>query len=325
MAFYDVKGQDRAIELLLGSFLSQRVPHAYLFYGPEGVGKHKVATLFAQLLNCEHPLDGKEPCQTCGSCRKISSGSHPDIITVKPEGASIKIAQMRMMQERAFYKCYEGRIKVIMVEEAQLLTSEAANSLLKILEEPPRDTLFILITQDTRKLPLTVLSRCQGIPFTWLSDDDIADIFAQQGLEVRIPLVLAQGSMGRALVLNEKTKLSALIQEVGEMLAGLKNSGYHEIFSQAEKLEKDKELVSLTLEILAAHYRDQLIREINRPGGQHDTGTLLALEEITKVDYYLKSNANTRLVLEVLLINLRNIERRERGYNPDGKSSGSQI
>lgn len=321
MGFNKIRGQDKAISLIKAGFQTGRVSHAYLFYGPRGIGKSLTAQIFARLLNCTGPIHDSEPCDTCPSCLKALSGNHPDIIWAEPEGKNIKIGQMRVLQEKAYYKCYEGAYKVIMIDDVQLLTEEAANSLLKVLEEPPQDTIFILIAQDTGALLTTLLSRCQPISFRPLGERLISEILKEQEIKINFPLSLAKGSPGKALELINKFDGEQLVRNVSQLLEGLPSMSYQEIFIWAEKTEKERELLEASLDIMTTIFRDKLVaRAVGEDEGillgQGDylniplskEKCLLALQEIIRSQQLLNRNANTRLVLEVLLIKLRNIE-----------------
>lgn len=330
MGFEEIKGQDNAINLIQAGFQTGRISHAYLFYGLKGIGKSSTARIFARQLNCSNSSP-TGPCDTCPSCLKALTGNHPELIWAEPEGKNIKIGQMRTIREKAYYKCYEGAYKVIMIDEVQLLTEEAANCLLKVLEEPPLNTVFILIAQDTSALPTTLLSRCQQIPFKPLSENLIGEILKGKGIETSLPLSLAKGSVGKAIELINNYDGEQLVRNICLLLEGLPTMSYQDIFSWAEKTEKERELVEASLDIMGTVFRDQLVaKSIGNDQmlllGQGDylstdipkEKCLQALDIITRSQDLLNRNANTRLVLEVLLINLRNIESKERGANPIG-------
>jgi len=309
MGFVEIKGQQRAIQILKAGFKTGRVSHAYLFYGPQGVGKGKSAQVLARLLNCANPTPEAEPCDKCSSCLKALSGNHPDIFWIEPEGKTLKIGQMRAIQEKASYKCYEGKFKVIMMDDVQLLTVEAANSLLKVLEEPPEDTVFILLAQDTASIPVTILSRCQPVPFSPLSEQTIAEILKEQGLEASFPLSLARGSVGKTLQLLKKLDGEQLVRNISHQLEGLAAASYNSLFAWAENMEKDREMLEVSLEIMTAYYRDRLVsqavgdeeglllgRERTTRCNLSKSGCLQALAEITRSQQLLNMLANTRLV-----------------------------
>lgn len=318
IGFDEIKGQRKAVEMLQKSFSSGHISHAYLFHGPYGVGKMKAALIFARLINCENPRDGG-PCGLCSSCRKISSGNHPDVLVIKPDGASVKIGQMRLLQEKASYLCYEGKIKVIIIDDAHLLTTEAANSLLKILEEPPALTVFVLLTRDTKNLPVTILSRCCPIPFSFLEDETIAGILAAKGLGNNLPFGLAQGSAGRAIELLEKPVYTKLYREIAELYEKLPELSRYDLLKWVEEFQKekdrDRELLDFTLDILTFLYRESMIKCLHAkpdiPDRRVDQDAAFrcaeALLEINRTCVFLRSNVNSRLAIEVLLLNLRNM------------------
>lgn len=316
MGFKEVKGQRQAVELLKGSVKTGRVSHAYIFCGPKGVGKNKTAQVFAQVLNCLNAKEG-EPCGTCPVCRKIKSGNHPDIIQLAPEKSSLKISQIRQLQQRAYYKCYEGKCKVIVIQDSDLLTTEAANSLLKILEDPPDKTVFILLTCSTKNLPVTILSRCQTIPFQELDLSVLDDILSHLGVKNPLLLSLAQGSIEKALELAEKVNIQQLMTNITSILRDIQKSGYYEIINWAEQMDQNETLRESTLELLTIIYRDKLLFYLTEDKGlllapeflwegkEEPEKLLQALTEIEKARKALKSNANTRLVFEVLFIKLK--------------------
>lgn len=324
MTFHELKGQNRAVKILKSGVHTGRIAHAYMFCGPEGVGKKKAALIFAQLLNCKSPQEG-EPCDKCIACQKIKHYTHPDLLEIEPEGTSIKIAQIRDLQERAYYKCYEGKFKVIIINDAHLMTMEAANCLLKILEEPPLGTIFILLVQDIAKLPITIVSRCQYIPFNYLAQEVLEEILAETGVEDKTILALSQGSAGKALEFIKEQEYYSIINDANNIIESLPAAGYKEILAYAERLEKNRDMMEVTLETMLNILRDKLISLItgkesvisNLVGERISIPICLKfIQEINKCFYYLKNKCNARLALDVLFINLRSIYSTERGDSP---------
>ena len=163
-----IYGQDGVLNLLHTASGAGRLAHAYLLVGPAHVGKMTVALHLAQLVNCEDP--GPGPCNACLQCTRIASGHHADVqVTGLPInedgslGTQIRIEQVRELRKQASLRPYEGQTRVFILQDAELLTNEAANSLLKYLEEPPPNVLLVLLTADEDALLSTVLSRCQRI------------------------------------------------------------------------------------------------------------------------------------------------------------------
>lgn len=154
--------QPFATTLLINSLKKNRLAHAYLFEGSKGSGKMNVAMLLIKTLYCSQ-LRGTEPCHECSECRRITSKNHPDVHFISPEGSSIKIDQIRNLQKEMAYLSVESKRKTYLVEQADLMTQQAANSLLKILEEPHDKTLAILLTEHVFQVIPTILSRCLTI------------------------------------------------------------------------------------------------------------------------------------------------------------------
>jgi DNA polymerase-3 subunit delta' len=199
MQFASFVGNPKIVERLRTKLRENRFPHGMIFSGPEGVGKHTFALMVAKALNCRNAEAG-DFCDECSSCRKINAGTHPDVttISVEEDASLIKIAQIRQLLSVLDLQPLEGRNKVFIIDPADLLNEEAANALLKGLEEPPENTFFILITVNVRALLITVRSRCQVYHFTPLTLDDIR----RHGITNELIVRWSQGSIGRALALD---------------------------------------------------------------------------------------------------------------------------
>ena len=211
MQFSDIQGQEKAIHILQCAIQNRHIAHAYLFAGPEGVGKKRTALALAQYLNCAAPdLNTFTSCGNCPSCIQSVSGSQPDILMLEPDGASIKIEQIRTLLSKVSLRSYENAYKVIIINDAHLMTEQAANCLLKTLEEPTDNTVFILITAQVQNLPVTILSRCQQISFHLLSPSVIQDILQklhpERQSQIGLVTALAKGSVSTAenLLANEE-------------------------------------------------------------------------------------------------------------------------
>ncbi len=203
MPFAGVLGHSRPLGLLAGSIARGTLPPSLLFTGPEGVGKRLAAQAVAEALNCLSPR-GRDACGSCAACRRIARGSHPDVLAIEPpEVGSTKIEVVRPAIAAAAYRPFEGRCRVVIVNDADRLTEDAANALLKSLEEPPGGTVFILVTARAEVLPPTVRSRCSQLRFGRLSASDVARfLIERQGLEAEeahAVAAVADGRPGRAL------------------------------------------------------------------------------------------------------------------------------
>ena len=206
MAWSEVLGQDRIVKLLKTHLQDGRVAHAYLFAGPDGVGKRRLAFEMAKALNCTGA--GHRPCDACTVCRQIARGTHPDVHSVVSGGASdqIKIDMIRHVIGRVALRPYSAAHQVAVIDGAERLTEEAANSLLKTLEEPSRATRFLLTTSRPMQCVPTVVSRCQLIRCEPLPHDVLEQILLrEQACDAKAAKAIARlagGSAARALELS---------------------------------------------------------------------------------------------------------------------------
>jgi DNA polymerase III subunit delta' len=203
MPFAGIFGHSRPLGLLAGSIARGTLPPSLLFTGPEGVGKRLAAQAVAEALNCLSPK-GRDACGLCTACRRIARGSHPDVLAIgPPEVGATKIEVVRPAIAAAAYRPFEGRCRVVIVNEADRLTEDAANALLKSLEEPPAGTVFILVTARPEVLLPTIRSRCSQLRFGRLSASDVARFLIERhGMEAdeaHAVAAVADGSPGRAL------------------------------------------------------------------------------------------------------------------------------
>jgi DNA polymerase-3 subunit delta' len=207
MPFRDVAGHRRLLELTARAAVRGSLPPSLIFAGPEGVGKRRSAVALAQLFNCASPAaDGPAPdaCGVCASCRRIARGVHADVILLQPgETGSIKVDQARQAIERSAFRPFEGRRRVVIVDDADALEVSAQNALLKTLEEPPPASTFVLVTARPDLLLPTVLSRCQRLRFGPLAPADVAEVLMRDHAfpeaDARAAAAGADGSVARAL------------------------------------------------------------------------------------------------------------------------------
>src|SRR5512139_1361138 len=217
MPFDAVLGQQQAIHQLRTALRSGHLAHAYLFSGIEGIGKCMAAIAFAKALNCQTHAD--DFCDDCAACRKTEKQLHPDIFFIEPDKNIIKIEQVRDIQKKIIFKPLEGRKKVVIIDQAEKLNLHAANCLLKTLEEPPDDTVLILVASTALPLLPTILSRCQSIRFAPLGVESLRSFLERRGGSENAGFIaaFAQGSIKRALVLLETAFLSRR-KEIIELL-----------------------------------------------------------------------------------------------------------
>jgi DNA polymerase-3 subunit delta' len=205
MPFSSLVGNDRIKQLLTRSVVEGRIGQALIMSGPAGVGKYRFALALAQVLNCLSPASG-EACGKCLACNKILAGEHMDVRTYVAEGQFIKIDRMRELAEESQFRPYEGNRRIMIIDDADRLNHQAANSILKTLEEPPDTTLLVLVTSKPYALLDTIRSRCQCLSFGPLASEELeAYLKATQKRpeeDVRLLARLSKGSIGRALEID---------------------------------------------------------------------------------------------------------------------------
>lgn len=207
MPFRHIAGHRALLALLARTSARGALPPSLIFSGPLGIGKRLTATALAQALNCTTAIqwhNGLDACGECASCRRIARGVHADVLIVEPgDSGSIKVDQVRDAIERAAYRPFEGRRRVVIVDEADALMPEAQNALLKTLEEPPPASVFVLVTSRPDVLLPTVRSRCQHLRFGLLDAADVADVLIRaHGIgeeDAHAAAAASAGSIARAL------------------------------------------------------------------------------------------------------------------------------
>jgi len=203
MTFQDISGNLGVKKILQKALRKGRMPNSLLFSGPEGVGKGDTALVLAKALNCEQLED--DSCEACPSCQAISGGKFPDVMNISAEGNAIKIEQIRFLKQAAYLRPMIGKKRVFIVSEAEKMTEEAANSFLKILEEPPNFAHIILVTHNPYLILPTIQSRCQVLNFSPVSREEMEKILMAKGYEREqanlIPL-LVRGNLEQALSLE---------------------------------------------------------------------------------------------------------------------------
>ena len=332
---WQVVGQSRAVSLLQRSLESGALAHAYLLVGPPHVGKMTLALNLAQALNCEA---AEPPCGECVSCQKIASARHADvqIIGLTADGdsaeakprAEIGIDRIREIQHSSSLPPFEGRYKVFIINEAEFLSNEAANCLLKTLEEPVGRVVFILLTTNDKLLPATVVSRCQRLELLPLAATEVeATLNSRWSIEpqkAELLTRLSHGCLGWAL---SAARDDGLLQQRAEQLKKLLDimrADYEERFvyaaQLADRFSQNRASVQEILDLWIDFWRDLLLVKV----GCGDIITNVDLEA-TLIDWsgdfspaqikafinsiqmageQLRLNANPRLVLEVLMLGM---------------------
>ncbi len=334
MSFKEIIGHDRQIAYLRNAMRNGRVAHAYLFLGKEGIGKELVALNLAKALNCLR--NSEDPCDECRSCLKVGHRNHPDVLLVEPQGQWIRIDQIRDLQRELIHRPYEGKRRVCILRDSDRMRQEAANALLKILEEPPLHTVMILLAANVDLIPPTIVSRCQRISFNPLPLERVKEIICSRLTlkrdEAHILAILADGSLGRAL----ETDLDFILRtrsEIIEKIIDLPSYGADQILGLAEELATKNDDLPKLLTMIHTWYRDllaykergsgaQLINidlshEIKKVAPGTDIQSLIhGMEVIQGALWNLDRNANRQITLEAMLMDLA----RTRGLHEDGWS-----
>jgi len=319
------KKQPAAMRILMNGIRNNRLAHAYLFSGGRGVGKREAASHLARAFFCR-ARDGIEPCGACPDCKRIDSGNHPDVVVIQPDGRSIKKPQIASLIKAFSYKGVETSKKLFIIEQADLLTSQAANSLLKFIEEPQGNTLCILITEHSQKILATILSRCQVLHFKPLSKE----LLVHHLLENGVSRVMAKTASAVTSDAEEATTLSkdewfansrSIVLHFMEDLLTRPN---HAIITMYEKCAlhfNDSDKMKMMLRLMLIWFRDVMALHI----GQKDNvvyvdkmeSLTVAAEKMTaeqaacalsllmEAQRRLQSNGNPLSVLEYVSLKLQ--------------------
>jgi DNA polymerase-3 subunit delta' len=316
-------GHQWAIDLLLHGLALGRVSHATLIVGPPNIGKTTVAHLFAQALNC---TGNPAPCGECLSCRKTASGNHPDVRFLDAPDETLKIGEVRDLQHELSLSPHEGRWRVAVLSDFERATLEAANALLKTLEEPPAQVVLLLTAVEAGVLLPTIVSRCQVLSLRALPQSLVKEtLISQWGAQPDQADLLASlsgGRLGWAVQGLEDESILARRTEHLDKLSSLMKKGRVERLAYAAVLSRNpglvKEVLALWLAwwrdvmliasgsqvaIMHSDQRDVLMRQASQVGFQQAQRMVAQVRSTTR---YLDQNVNLRLALEVLLLSLPN-------------------
>lgn len=264
MAFKDVAGNVRIKKILKLALERGRVPNSLIFAGPDGIGKMAMALTLAKTLNCATLAD--DSCDACPSCEAIDEGRHPDVMVIAAETKDVKIEQTRFLKQMAYLRPMMGKKRVFIVEDADRMNAESANSLLKVLEEPPPYAHIILVTASPFLLLPTILSRCRTLAFAAISREEIEEILLERDFgkeQARILALLVDGNLERALDL-EWDEVQTLKEESWALFEALVSGGHPSLFlDRFGGLAKSvQEEFGRTLEVFSSFVRDILLLKL---------------------------------------------------------------
>lgn len=318
---HEIIGHEATIEQLRRAALAGQPAQAYLFTGPPAIGKRTLAAAFARMLNC---TGDDPPCGECRACRLVANERHPDVRTVEADNDVIKIDQIRELQHDASLAPVEARWRVFLLPNIERATREAANSLLKTLEEPPAHVVLLLTAVDANALLPTVVSRCRVIPLRPLTVDDVqAALEDRWGVEPERAALLARlsgGRVGWAVAALQDSAILDWRQAEIDALASVAGAGRVGRLDLAYRLSRDEEHLNDTLALWLSWWRDLMLV---KTGGLHAVTnadhlrTLQSqaagyeLQQIANTIHAIRNairqidaNVNRQLALEVLLLNV---------------------
>lgn len=325
--FHDILGNDMIKEHFQKAIENHKVSHAYILTGEAGTGRKSFANAFSMALLCEK--GGKEPCMTCHSCKQVMSGNHPDLIYVTHEKPnSIGVEDIRkQINDTIMIRPYSSYYKIYIVDEAEKMTVQAQNALLKTIEEPPSYAVIILITTNQEAFLPTILSRCVQLKLKPLKDFTVKSYLVQHlGIaekEADLCAAFARGNLGKAIHLASSDEFKELYYKIMELV---KNVETMDIVDLMDRIREIKELnfdIGEVLDMLQLWYRDVLMfkvtkdmnllifkdeyKTINGMGqnvGYDGLEKILAGIETCRVR--LNANVNMELAMELLLLTMKN-------------------
>ena len=321
MSFQSIPGQERAKRLLQNALRADKLSHAYIFEGPSGTGRRQMAKWFAQAMFCQ--TKSGDACGECLECRKLEHGNHPDLIWIEPDGASIKIDQIRDLQRQFAYRSSDQGMKVYVLNAADRLTVQAANSLLKFLEEPLSPTVAILITENGQALLPTIRSRAQWVHFTPLPAAAMREALIKEGHRPELVHTAVQLTSGLDAA-RELIQLNWFAETRNVMIQLMKDAASKQPFavSVQQKVMKSEaaEHLDTLLDMMMLWFKDLIhlsygnkenVVYIDQAGwlAEHAfTRTapewVHCMEQIIDAKKKLRSNANAQLVLDRLMIGI---------------------
>jgi len=325
VAFIDIVGNSRIKNILIKALQRQKLPNSLLFTGPVGVGKLKTALTVAKALNCRQKTD--DACENCSCCLGINKGNFPGVMQLELDEGHVKIDPVRTLKDTAYLKPMVGRRRVFIVKEAEKMTKNAANSLLKVLEEPPLSSYIILITSNPYMILATIKSRCQILNFSHVAREDIAACLEEKGLDstkAGILALLARGNLEQALSLSwddVQVQRKAAWQLFSALVQGRGAASFLQENANRPRKYFQEELIPL-LEMQASFCRDILLLQkmgdpiflmnpdyadelANIAGSIVSERILSFLSALDNSMDALKRNVNTKLMLSSFLVNFQ--------------------
>ena len=325
-SFKDVVGHKDIINYIRNAVTENKVSHAYILNGERGSGKKMLANLFATTLLCEK--QGPDPCNACHSCHQAESGNHPDIIRVtheKPNTISVDDIRVQVNDDIVI-RPYSSKYKVYIIADADLMTVQAQNALLKTIEEPPAYVVIFLLTENAEALLPTITSRCVMLKLRNIKDTLIRKYLMETmhvpDYKADMCTAFAQGNMGRAIMLASSDHFNEIREEAVQLLKYINEMDISEVTKAIKKIGTYKLEINDYLDIIMIWYRDVLLYKATkdmdkvvfkdqisyiqeRAKKSSYEGIELILESLEKAKTRLKANVNFDLVMELLLLTIK--------------------
>ena len=324
--FRDIIGQEQIKEHLQSAISSGKVSHAYIINGEKSSGKEFIAKVFAMALQCEK--GGDNPCQECHSCKQALSGNQPDIVRVmheKPNTISVDDIRAQINNDVGI-KPYSSRYKIYIMNDAEKMTVQAQNAILKTLEEPPEYAVIILLTSNVNSLLPTILSRCVVLNMKPVADEKIRRFLMEQmqvpDYKAEVCVAFARGNIGKAKALAASEDFENVKSEALSLLKYIQDMELHEIVAAIKKISEYKLEINDYLDIMAIWYRDVLLfkatNDVNhlvfreeiqalRRVAQRSSyeGIECVIQSLEKAKNRLNANVNFDLTMELLLLDIK--------------------
>lgn len=296
MSFENIIGNSDIKNILTKTLKNNTILHSYMFIGEQGIGKKLIAKEFAKMILCEN-FDENE-CNKCKSCVEFNSGNNPDYVFIEPEGKNIKIEQIREMQNKVIEKPINSSKKVYIIDDADSMTKEAQNCLLKTLEEPPEYIVIILIVSNENKVLTTIKSRCMKINFKKLNDEDIKKYLMEdcnvQNVNNNI-LKMCDGSIGKCIAIKDKmddyNELEKIFNNVNVSITQLVNSS-DLLYKNKDNINEYLNYINVILYKRANDEKNNNIKYIN------------SIKIVEETKQRLLNNSNYDMCIDYLLFNI---------------------
>ncbi|WP_058487030.1 DNA polymerase III subunit [Defluviitalea phaphyphila] len=319
--FEEIIGHKEIIENLKRRIKYKKVSHSYIFDGIEGIGKKTIAKTYAKTLQCLK--GGVTPCNECSSCRAFDSGNHPDVFFIDTDKKSLGVDDIRnSIQKDIETKPYKYKYKIYIIEKADKMTIQAQNALLKTIEEPPSYGIIILLSNNFKQFLPTIISRCSILKLNPLKPKEIKKYFNNIDKNIDLYIAFSGGSIGIVKNMLESNKFLDIREKMIEWIYKIQEDDLINLFEIQKEMEIYKEDIDIVLDLMYIWYRDILfIKEIGNNEyiiNKDKINELLnmsmnlsynkiskSLEAIANTKIYLKQNANFRLALEIMLLNIK--------------------